>query len=148
MLEVRVRLPLGAMGSRTQRLELTNWISSAVNRMSRVRSPSASAAQDPRGREKQLKRLVRLPDSGRGPAWNGRQSGGLENAGSNPAALTDLLSRSTTVVRLAVNQTVAGLSPAGTAAYGRASQLARWHPVGSRARRTALAGSSPVPSAD
>src|SRR5262245_33402940 len=42
------------------------------------------------------------------------------------------------VVRLAVNQTVAGSSPAGTARYGRASQLARWHPVGSRARRKPL----------
>src|SRR5215471_16150560 len=42
------------------------------------------------------------------------------------------------VVRLAVTQTGAGSSPAGTARYGRASQQARWHPVGSRARRKPL----------
>src|SRR5262249_47516356 len=60
-------------------------------------------------------------------------------SGSIPvlSALT-LLSRSTTVVRLAVTQTDAGSSPAGTARFGRASQQARWHPVGSRARRKPL----------
>ena len=38
MLEVRVRLPLGALGRRTQRQEHTNWYSSAVRRMSRFDS--------------------------------------------------------------------------------------------------------------
>src|SRR3954471_22731810 len=42
------------------------------------------------------------------------------------------------MVRLAFTKTDAGSSPAGTAQYGRASQLARWHPVGSRARRKPL----------
>lgn len=51
-----------------------------------------------------------------------------------------LLSRSTTVVRLAVNQTVAGSIPAGTAEFC----WARCHPTHRRAPRATLAASSQV----
>ena len=44
-----------------------------------------------------------------------RQLGVLESVGSNPTILTELLSRSTTVVRPAVNGKVVGSSPTGTA---------------------------------
>src|ERR1043165_9825793 len=39
MLDARVQIPLDALGDCTQRLKLTNWLSSAVNRMNRVRFP-------------------------------------------------------------------------------------------------------------
>jgi hypothetical protein len=73
-------------------------------------------------------------------------------AGSIPASLTagerpPLVSRSTTVVRPAVNRTGAGSSPAGTARYGRASRLAT-APGSNPGEAKALAGSTPVPSAD
>jgi hypothetical protein len=88
--------------------------------------------------------------SGSGPlAGHGFREPG--EAGSIPASLTagtcpHRLSRSTTVVRPAVNRTGAGSSPAGTARYGRASRLATapgWKPGEAKA----LAGSTPVPSA-
>ena len=53
MVDVRVQLPLDALGDRTQWQELTNWSSSIPNRTSRVRFPSASAAHNPRRRETQ-----------------------------------------------------------------------------------------------
>jgi hypothetical protein len=85
-----------------------------------------------------------------------RQLGVLESVGSNPTILTDVLSRSTTVVRPPVKGRDVGSNPTGTARRkntanhddmgrvcgvwnaGRASQQARWHPLGRRTRRKPL----------
>ena len=45
MVDAGVQIPLDALDDRTQRLELTNWCNSAVNRMSRFDSYKPPFAQ-------------------------------------------------------------------------------------------------------
>ena len=122
MAEVPVQLRLGALAtvpdSRSLQT-LLNGRATASGLYVRVRIPWLPPT---------LWRLARPSAFGMWESLAIRRYGVPESAGSNPAIPTDFLPRSTTVVRLAVNQRGVGSSPTGAAhiqgrAPGRAVRL-------------------------